>query len=42
VPAPVKQLTADVFRIALSELGESAYHVEIVKIVEEWAGAEVK
>jgi 3-hydroxyisobutyrate dehydrogenase len=42
VPAPVTQLTADVFRIARGELGESADHVEIVKMVEEWGGAEVK
>jgi 3-hydroxyisobutyrate dehydrogenase len=42
VPAPVTQLTADVFRIARGELGEAADHVEIVKVVEEWAGAEVK
>jgi 3-hydroxyisobutyrate dehydrogenase len=42
VPAPVTQLTADVFRIARGELGEAADHVEIVKMVEEWGGAEVK
>jgi 3-hydroxyisobutyrate dehydrogenase len=42
VPAPVTQLTADVFRIARGELGELADHVEIVKMVEQWAGAEVK
>ena len=42
VPAPVTQLTADVFRIARRELGEAADHVEIVKVVEEWGGAEVK
>ena len=42
VPAPVTQLTADVFRIARGELGEAADHVEIVKVVEEWGGAEVK
>ncbi|MGH7619835.1 MAG: NAD(P)-dependent oxidoreductase [Gemmatimonadaceae bacterium] len=42
VPAPVTQLTADVFRIARGELGEQADHVEIVKLVEQWAGAEIK
>jgi 3-hydroxyisobutyrate dehydrogenase len=41
VPAPVTQLTADVFRIARGELGEIADHVEIVKIVEQWAGVEI-
>jgi len=35
VPAPVTQLTADVFRIARGELGEVADHVEIVKLVEQ-------
>lgn len=42
VPAPVTQLAADVFRIARGELGELADHVEIVKMVEQWGGAEVK
>lgn len=42
VPAPVTQLTADVFRIARGELGEIADHVEIVKMVEQWAGVEIK
>lgn len=41
VPAPVTQLTADVFRIARGELGEVADHVEIVKIIEQWAGVEI-
>jgi len=41
VPAPVTQLTADVFRIARGELGEIADHVEIVKLVEQWAGVEI-
>ena len=41
VPAPVTQLTADVFRIARGELGEVADHVEIVKLVEQWAGVEI-
>src|SRR5690348_5597419 len=41
VPAPVTQLTADVLRIARGELGEIADHVEIVKLVEQWAGVEI-
>jgi 3-hydroxyisobutyrate dehydrogenase len=41
VPAPVTQLTADVFRIARGELGELADHVEIVRLVEQWAGVEI-
>jgi len=41
VPAPVTQLTADVFRIARGELGEVADHVEIVKLVEQWSGVEI-
>ncbi|HXT18695.1 MAG TPA: NAD(P)-dependent oxidoreductase [Gemmatimonadaceae bacterium] len=42
VPAPVTQLTADVFRIARGELGELADHVEIVKLIEQWAGVEIQ
>lgn len=42
VPAPVTQLTADLFRVARGELGEVADHVEIVKMVEQWAGVEIK
>src|SRR3954471_14816322 len=42
VPAPVTQLTADVFRIARGALGEEADHVEIVKLVEQWAGVEIQ
>jgi 3-hydroxyisobutyrate dehydrogenase len=42
VPSPVTQLTADVFRIARGELGEEADHVEIVKMVEAWGGAEIQ
>jgi len=41
VPAPILQLTADLFRIARGELGEVADHVEIVKIIEQWAGTEI-
>ena len=41
VPAPVTQLTADLFRVARGELGEVADHVEIVKMIEQWAGVEI-
>jgi len=41
VPAPILQLTADLFRIARGELGEVADHVEAVKMVEQWAGVEI-
>lgn len=41
VPAPILQLTADLFRIARGELGEIADHVEAVKLVEQWAGVEI-
>ena len=41
VPAPVLQLTADLFRIARGELGDVADHVEAVKMVEQWAGVEI-
>ena len=42
VPAAVIQLTADVFTIARGELGEVADHVEIVRLVEQWAGVEIE
>jgi 3-hydroxyisobutyrate dehydrogenase len=41
VPAPLLQLTADLFRIAHNALGEQADHVEAVKLVEQWAGQEI-
>jgi len=41
VPAPVTMLTADLFRVARGELGEIADHVEVVKMVEQWAGVEI-
>lgn len=41
VPAPVTQLTADLFRVARSELGEVVDHVEVVKLIEQWAGVEI-
>ena len=42
VPAPLLQLTADLFRIAHNALGEEADHVEAVKVVEGWAGVEIQ
>ena len=42
VPAPLLQLTADLFRIAHNALGEDADHVEAARIVEEWAGVEIR
>lgn len=41
VPAPLLQLTADLFKIAHGELGELADHVEAAKLVEQWAGVEI-
>jgi 3-hydroxyisobutyrate dehydrogenase len=40
-PSPVIQLTADLFTMGRAELGEVADHVEIVRIVERWAGVEI-
>jgi 3-hydroxyisobutyrate dehydrogenase len=42
VPAPITMLTADLFRVARGELGEFADHVEIVKMIEQWAGVEIE
>jgi 3-hydroxyisobutyrate dehydrogenase len=42
VPAPLTQLAADLCTLARQELGEEADHVEAVKIIEKWAGAEVR
>ena len=41
VPAPLLQLTADLFRIAHNALGEEADHVEAVRVVEQWTGTEI-
>ena len=41
VPAPLIQLTADLFRVAHNALGEEADHVEAVRLVEQWAGVEI-
>ena len=37
VPAPLLQLTAELFRLAHDALGDEADHVEAVRIVEQWA-----
>jgi 3-hydroxyisobutyrate dehydrogenase len=42
VPAPLLQLTADLFRVAHNALGEEADHVEAAKVVEQWAGVEIR
>jgi 3-hydroxyisobutyrate dehydrogenase len=41
VPAPLLQLTASLFRVAHNALGETADHVEAVKVIEQWAGREI-
>lgn len=40
--APTLQLAADLMAIAHRELGEEADHVEAVKVVERWAGTELR
>jgi 3-hydroxyisobutyrate dehydrogenase len=42
VPAPLTQLAADLCSLARKELGEEADHVEAVKVIEKWAGTEVR
>lgn len=42
VPAPLTQLAADLCTLARKELGEEADHVEAVKVIEKWGGAEVR
>ena len=42
VPSPLLQLTSELFRAAHAELGEEADHVEVVKVIEQWAGVEIK
>ncbi len=41
-PSPTLQLAADLMRIAHLELGDEADHVEAVKLVERWAGVELR
>ncbi|MES3035835.1 MAG: NAD(P)-dependent oxidoreductase [Gemmatimonadota bacterium] len=40
--APTLQLAADLMRIAHLELGDEADHVEAVRLVERWAGVELR
>jgi 3-hydroxyisobutyrate dehydrogenase len=42
VASPLLQLTAELFRAAHSALGEEADHVEAVKMLEQWAGTEIR
>lgn len=42
VPSPLTQLAADLCTLARKELGEEADHVEAVKVIEKWAGAEIR
>ena len=42
VPSPLLQLTAELFAAAHHALGEEADHVEVVKIIEQQAGVEIK
>ena len=42
VPSPLIQLVAELFRAAHNALGEEADHVEAVKVVESWAGVEIR
>jgi 3-hydroxyisobutyrate dehydrogenase len=41
VPSPMLQLTAALWQAAHNSLGETADHVEAVKIIEQWAGVEI-
>jgi 3-hydroxyisobutyrate dehydrogenase len=41
VPAPLLQLTAELFRLAHASLGEEADHVEAARVVEQWAGVAI-
>jgi 3-hydroxyisobutyrate dehydrogenase len=42
VPAPLLQLAADLFKVAHNALGEEADHVEAVRLIEQWAGQEIR
>jgi 3-hydroxyisobutyrate dehydrogenase len=42
VTSPLLQLTSELFRLARVALGEEADHVEAVKVVEQWAGTEIR
>ncbi|MGZ8469421.1 MAG: NAD(P)-dependent oxidoreductase [Gemmatirosa sp.] len=40
-PAPLLQLVAELYRAAHHELGEVADHVEVVQVIERWAGVQI-
>jgi 3-hydroxyisobutyrate dehydrogenase len=42
VPSPMLQLASELFRMAHAELGEEADHVEAVRVLEKWAGVEIR
>jgi 3-hydroxyisobutyrate dehydrogenase len=42
VPSPLLQLAAELFRVAHGSLGDEADHVEAVRVIEQWAGAQIK
>jgi 3-hydroxyisobutyrate dehydrogenase len=42
VTSPLLQLTSELFRLARVALGEEADHVEAVKVLEQWAGTEIR
>jgi 3-hydroxyisobutyrate dehydrogenase len=42
VPSVVIQQVAELMRLAHNELGDAADHVEAVKVIERWAGVEIK
>jgi 3-hydroxyisobutyrate dehydrogenase len=42
VPSPLLQLTAELLRLAHAQLGESADHAELVKVIEGWAGVTIQ
>jgi 3-hydroxyisobutyrate dehydrogenase len=42
VPSPVIQLTSELYRLAHGAMGEEADHVEVVKLIEQWAGVEIE
>lgn len=42
VPSPLTQLAAELCTLAHHELGDEADHVEAVRVIEQWARAEIK
>jgi 3-hydroxyisobutyrate dehydrogenase len=41
-PAPLLQLASELFRVARASLGEEADHVEAARLIEQWAGVEIR